>query len=253
MAKAKSSKSQSYRVRVSTRAKHVSIKVSHLGEVEIVVPQGFDMQKVPEILRKREDWIAKTTQRIAAERRSLSHGLITPLESPSSSTFPEQLSLRSLLEDWTIQYQHSDETQITFTPTPTHQLLIRGDVNASNYSYALQFWLKRKAEVQLTAWLRLVSREVRLPCNQISVRGQKTLWASCSGKKNVSLNFKLLFLPPALVRYVFIHELCHTVHLNHSQHFWSLVEQKEPNYRLLDSELNKAWIYIPEWVEQSSN
>jgi predicted metal-dependent hydrolase len=251
MAKAKSSKSQSYRVRVSARAKHVSIKVSHLGEVEVVVPQGFDMQKIPEILQKRQDWIAKTTQRIAAERRTLSHGIIAPLSTPSSP-LPEQVSLRSLLEDWTIHYQPTDETHITFTTPAAHQLVIRGNIDTSNYSFALQYWLKRKAENHLTAWLRHVSNEIFLPCNKISVRGQKTLWASCSGRKNISLNFKLLFLPPHLVRYVFIHELCHTIHLNHSAHFWALVEQKEPNYRLLDSELNKAWIYIPEWVERSA-
>lgn len=247
MAKAKSSKTQSYNVRVSDRAKHVSIKVSHLGEVEIVVPRGFDMQQIPEILKKRQEWIAKTTQRIAAERRSL-----TLAQSPqvSSPTVPEQLSLRSLLEEWTIHYQPTERTQVSFSTPAPRQLLIQGKVDQANCSLALQYWLKRKAEVHLTSWLRLVSQEINLPCNQISVRGQKTLWASCSSKKNISLNFKLLFLPPHLVRYVLIHELCHTIHLNHSQHFWSLVEEKEPDYRLIDLELSKAWIYIPEWVER---
>jgi predicted metal-dependent hydrolase len=248
--KSQSSKSQSYRVRISDRAKHVSIKVSHLGEVEIVVPRGFDMQQIPDILKKRQDWIAKTTQRIAAERRSLTQAS-AQLPQVARDTFPEQLSLRSLLEDWTIQYQPTNSTQITFTTPKPHQLLIRGNVDSTNCSPALQYWLKRKAEAHLNPWLRLVSREIDLPCNKISVRGQKTLWASCSGSKNISLNFKLLFLPPHLVRYVFIHELCHTIHLNHSERFWGLVEQKEPDYRLLDSELNKAWIYIPEWVESS--
>jgi predicted metal-dependent hydrolase len=60
-----------------------------------------------------------------------------------------------------------------------------------------------------------------------------------------------LFLPPYLVRYIFIHELCHTVHLNHSADFWNLVAAKEPNYKLYDSELNKGWCYVPEWVERS--
>jgi predicted metal-dependent hydrolase len=249
MAKAKSSKPQSYNVRVSDRAKHVSIKVSHLGEVEIVVPRGFDMQQIPEILKKRQEWIAKTTQRIAAERRSLTRELVPTLQ--ASPTFPEQLNLRSLLEEWTIRYQPTDQAQITFSTPAPHQLMIQGKVSQANGSLALQHWLKRKAEAHLTPWLRLVSREIDLPCNQISVRGQKTLWASCSSKKNISLNFKLLFLPPHLVRYVLIHELCHTIHLDHSQHFWSLVEEKEPNYRLIDLELNKAWIYIPEWVERT--
>jgi predicted metal-dependent hydrolase len=252
MAKAKSSKSQSYSVRVSQRAKHVSIRVSHLGEVEVVVPRGFDLQKVPEILKKRQDWIAKTTQRIAAERRSLNHGLVEAPSGQIAPAFPEHLSLRAILEDWTIHYQPTDSHQITFTTPTAQQLVVRGKIDASNCGLALEYWLKRKAEEHLTPWLRLVSQEIGLPCNTISVRGQKTLWASCSGKKNISLNYKLLFLPPHLVRYVLIHELCHTIHLNHSSHFWALVEEKEADYRLMDAELNKAWIYIPEWVEQTA-
>ncbi|NJR40930.1 MAG: M48 family metallopeptidase [Leptolyngbyaceae cyanobacterium CSU_1_4] len=111
-----------------------------------------------------------------------------------------------------------------------YQLIIQGKVDPTHCSLALQYWLKRKAEAHLSPWLRLISQEINLPCHQISVRGQKTLWASCSSKKNISLNFKLLFLPPHLVRYVLIHELCHTIHLDHSQKFWALVEHKEPNY-----------------------
>ncbi|NJR66755.1 MAG: M48 family metallopeptidase, partial [Leptolyngbyaceae cyanobacterium CRU_2_3] len=102
-------------------------------------------------------------------------------------------------------------------------------------------------------WLRQVSREVELPCNKIAVRGQKTIWASCSSKKNISLNYKLMFLPPELVRYVFIHELCHTAHLNHSENFWAFVEEKAPDYQLYDTELNKAWCYIPPWIERSDD
>jgi predicted metal-dependent hydrolase len=98
-----------------------------------------------------------------------------------------------------------------------------------------------------------VSQEIALPFEQVTVRGQKTLWASCSAKTNISLNYKLLFLPPELVRYVFIHELCHTIHLNHSRRFWALVAEKEPRYKQLDAELNKGWIYIPAWLERSSN
>jgi len=51
------------------------------------------------------------------------------------------------------------------------------------------------------------------------------------------------------VRYVFIHELCHTIHMNHSPKFWALVAEKEPNYQQIDRELRKAWRYVPAWAE----
>lgn len=248
MAKAKS-KSQLYSVRESARAKHVSIKVSHLGEVEIVVPKGFDKRRIPEILKKRQDWIAKTTQRIAAERQSLSPGTA---EISPEKLLPQQLRLRSLLEEWRIEYQQTEGFQTSASVTGIHCLTLRMVHQPDACYRVLKHWLGRKAEAHLIPWLRQVSQELELSCNNISVRGQKTIWASCSGKKNISLNYKLLFLPPHLVRYVFIHELCHTVYLNHSSSFWELVEEKEPDYKLWDTELNKAWIYVPEWVERSS-
>lgn len=245
MAQDKSS-SKPYYVRESKRARHVSIRVSHLGEVEIVVPYGFDRRQLPEILQKRQDWIAKTTQRIAAERQSFTPGAAV------EHLLPDQLQLRSIGEAWVVEYQPGMVSGVSVLPLGADRLLVRGGIQQTATCYkAMKHWLSRKAETHFTAWLRQVSRELDLPCNKISVRGQKTLWASCSGKKNISLNYKLLFLPPHLVRYVFIHELCHTIHLNHSDRFWGLVSEKEPNYRQLDAELNKSWPYVPAWVERS--
>lgn len=249
MVKAKfSHKPKPYRVRESVRAKHVSIKVSHLGEIEIVIPRGFDQRKLPEILAKRQDWIAKTTQRIAAERELITTGLLEP----SEQKLPEQLELRSLPETWAIQYYQSAGRQIVAHKTRSHELAVHAPLDQPQLCYrVLKHWLIRKAEAELTPWLRQIGAEISLPHHKTTVRGQKTIWASCSGKKNISLNYKLLFLPPDLVRYVFIHELCHTVHLNHSSAFWALVAEKEPDYKLHDSELNKAWCYIPPWVERA--
>lgn len=243
MSKLKSVEIQGYRIRASQRAKHVSIKVSHLGEVEIVIPQGFDVRRIPEIVEKRQDWIAKTTRRLRAERQALPQ---------LGGTLPEHISLQSITENWSVKYRTTPGSQIIASVTKPHHLLISGQIdNIEACRQGLRRWLSRKAQIHLIPWLKQVSRSIELPCNQVSVRGQKTLWASCSSQKNISLNYKLLFLPPRLVHYVFVHELCHTIHLNHSSHFWSLVAEKEPDYRRLDQEVGKAWCYVPEWVERS--
>jgi len=52
---------------------------------------------------------------------------------------------------------------------------------------------------------------------------------------------------PELVRYVFLHELCHSVHLNHSAKFWNLLRQHEPQTDRLRKELRTAWSYVPGW------
>ena len=64
----------------------------------------------------------------------------------------------------------------------------------------------------------------------------------------LSLNAALLFLDPAVVRYLLIHELCHLISLNHSRRFWAAVQRYEPDYEALDRRLTEAWVDIPFWA-----
>ena len=53
--------------------------------------------------------------------------------------------------------------------------------------------------------------------------GAKTRWAPARGKNSVCLSWRLMEKPPEVIDYVIIHELCHTVHHDHSREFWALV------------------------------
>ena len=231
-----------YKVRESHKAKHVNLKISPHYGLEIVVPKGFDHRRIPEILQRKQKWIHKISQRFAAQQEFL------------TATAPDQtitqIELPAIAETWQVAYYPTADSQVTVTEQAGQQLQIRGAIAHADLCHeVLREWLAHKARLHLVPWLQTVSHEVELPFEKASVRGQKTRWASCSQRKMISLNYKLLFLPPQVVHYVFVHELCHTVHMNHSSAFWSLVAEKEPNYEELDAELHNIWHYIPLWVE----
>ncbi|MBE9063866.1 M48 family metallopeptidase [cf. Phormidesmis sp. LEGE 11477] len=247
-----------YKVRESKRAKHVSIKISVEGEVEIVVPPRFDSARLPEILERRRSWILKTRSRLLTDRENTVDSW--QAEKPEKIVFrwrspqiEEAVTKRdrALLETWTVQYVRSPGSRITCIPDDTHHhLTVTGNTDhLSACQRVLCKWLAHRAQKEIAPWLRQLGFDLDLPCHRISVRGQKTRWASCSSQKNISLNYKLLFLPQPLVHYVLVHELCHTVHMNHSKAFWALVEQKQPDYSWRDQALKKAWRYVPRWVE----
>jgi predicted metal-dependent hydrolase len=114
--------------------------------------------------------------------------------------------------------------------------------------WLLQGWLKRAAAGRLTPRLMQLASELKTPVSRVAIRCQRTRWGSCSTRGTVSLNCSLLFLREGVVRYLFVHELAHTRHMNHSPDFWRFVESLEPDYRRLDAELLAGWRTVPEWV-----
>jgi hypothetical protein len=79
---------------------------------------------------------------------------------------------------------------------------------------------------------------------RVSIRNQKTRWGSCSQKGNLSFNYRIALLPPALSDYVIVHELCHLQEFNHSENFWSLVAVACPNYFEIRKELKQTKLHL---------
>ena len=128
-------------------------------------------------------------------------------------------------------------------------LRVHGNVaHEASCRTALQRWLGRKAHEHLIPLLHQVSRDTGRPFARAGVRHQRTRWASCSRHHSISLNAKLLFLEPELVRCVLIHELCHTREMNHTSRFWGLVEAHCPEFKQHRANLRRAWKALPAWA-----
>lgn len=217
--------------------------MSITGDLEVIIPKGFDRKRIPDILRSKQRWIERVVQKMSVQQRLAGTDVV--------ATQPAQVSLQAIAETWQVDYQPTTQTTIRLIEKPHHHLILKGNTNDIELcKFALQQWIAQKARMHLLPWLQSVSQEVQLPFKGGSIRKQKTIWGSCSIRKTISLNSKLLFLPHPVVRYVLVHELCHTVHLNHSSDFWSLVGQYEPDYQTLDDSLRDARYLVPWWMEQ---
>jgi len=233
-----------YKVRISSRARHVRIKISHWGEVEVVTPKGVSQKKVSAFIHEQRAWVIESLSRLKQQHHQ-----------NLDTTLPTMVALAALDSRWQIRYEQRP-AQGNLTPssriTETDQSLLITTSSEGNPREQLRKWLHEKAKITLSPLLLEVSTALALPYGKLTIRGQKSRWGSCSQRKNINLNRNLLFLPRSLVRYLLVHELCHTVHLNHSREYWALVKSIEPNYRELERALNHGWRYVPLWAYATS-
>jgi len=229
-----------YSVRHSKRAKHVSLEVSAQKGVVVVVPRWFDQSGIPAVLADNRTWIDRAWRRALADARAAKPE--PPLR------LPNHVCLPSLGQKLRVEYRRTASRNATARDHTDGRLIVSGPVrNTAACRAALRRWIARKAHRHLVPWLQELSRELDLPFARTVVRNQRTRWASCSWTKTISINQSLLFLPPELVRYVFIHELAHTIHLSHSRRYWALVRRHQPDYKHLEKELSAAGDCVPRW------
>jgi hypothetical protein len=116
-------------------------------------------------------------------------------------------------------------------------------------SKLLQQWLQSKATSILEKVVEAKSEKLNIPYNKIKIGSRKSIWGSCSYKKNISLNRNLVFLELSLIEYVVTHELCHIHEMNHSKQFWSLLKELLPGYQKLQKQLKSdVNSSVPSWA-----
>lgn len=85
--------------------------------------------------------------------------------------------------------------------------------------------MRREAKKVLPERVALLAERFGFKYGRVAIRASRSKWGSCSGENNISLSLFLMTLPEHLRDYVIIHELCHTVHHNHSASFHALVDR----------------------------
>ncbi len=96
---------------------------------------------------------------------------------------------------------------------------------------AIVAWYKRTAKSALEKRLADCAKDFGLEYGKFDITNAKTKWGSCDGNGNIRLNWRLVMLDGALVYYVIVHELCHTLHHDHSAEFWQKVKKFCPTYK----------------------
>ncbi len=201
----------------------------------MVVPPRTSRATVSAFVSQHRDWIE--TRRLAALRQK-----------PPEVPFPPPLiDLPGVYESWRVHL--AGGTGRIRIREGDELLVISGDLSPPQLlKDALRRWLLGRARLVLADHLSECAQEFGFTYGRLSIRRQRTRWGSCSTRGTISLNCSILFQPPEVLRYLLIHELSHTRHMNHSRAFWECVARCCPDYRKLDRQLLDGWRRVPSWL-----
>jgi len=227
----------SYRVRESKRSRRVRLTINPRDGIVMVTPPGVSQRVLHALALDWREWIAHQIDEFDMDASA----------SPKEPAVPAVIQLAAIAEQWPIMERFSPGREAQVRMRDRSLVLLRGEDDASANA-ALRRWLARHARRHLPELLTAISDEIGLPYRSVSVRAQRSRWGSCSHRHDISLNQQLLFLPPEWVRHILIHELCHTLELNHSNAFWAHVERFDPNWQATRKSVRHAWHCVPPWA-----
>lgn len=228
------------RVRISKRARRLSLRVYPDARVEVVVPPRARPREIEQFVGAHREWID--------EKRA-----IALRNKPAPEPFPPAtIGVAVTGERWRFHLA-GGSGRIRLTEVGGDGVLqVSGQVTDFSLRRALRAWLMRIARDRLEPRLVELARTTGVGYSRLSIRRQRSRWGSCSARGTISLNVCLLFQRPDVVDYLIVHELMHVKHMNHSARFWAAVERHCADWRALDRELVQGWRHVPRWVFSES-
>jgi predicted metal-dependent hydrolase len=198
-----------YRVRRSERARRVRVTIDPARGVEVVLPRRASEREAAAAIRELRPWIERRMAELAGARATVAaRGETVPYLGGTLSLRGEPGRMRV-----------ARRGDLLLVPT--------GEARKP----AIERWYRRAARAEIEARLQQACAVAGTSYSTLTIRGQRTRWASCSRTGAMSFNWRLLLAPEEILDYVIWHEVCHLKVMDHSPRFWRLVASHSPAYR----------------------
>lgn len=221
-----SSAGRSFPVEVRRRkgARHMRLRLSVKNRIVVSLPWHGSDRSCLKFIDQNRRWLERqieTAPELTGIRRWLSHSPRLSARGRSFAVSIEQTPRGRA------HYRVEEEA----ARIDLHLPLEAGDES-------LHRLVRQFAKEALSARAAEQAARLGLDLARLTVRDQSSRWGSCSSKRAISLNWRLVLIPAELQDYVILHELAHLTEMNHSRRFWDLLERYDPERRRHEAELD---------------
>lgn len=208
------------RFRKNKRQKYIRIRVRP-DLITVSAPYRCNQREMLRFLDEKREWIDETLVKMKARQNQLDQ-----IESDHEGKILIRGRWKPVVfkEGTHSKWRLYESDENLFYEYPKGERAALDDVIVRKY-------YRNCAETELRKRLTAISLDLPFKYERVFIRSQKTKWGTCSSKGNLSFNWRLIKCPVWIWDYLFIHELCHTVHMNHSEAYWKLVGNYFPRYK----------------------
>jgi predicted metal-dependent hydrolase len=198
-----------YQVRRSERAHRVRVTVDPARGVEVVLPRRAPAREAAAAVSELRPWIERRMREVERAREAVAaRGDTLPYLGGTLRTVAQARRARV--------HRQGD---VLLVPAGEERVP------------ALERWYRRAARTEIAPRLEDACRQTGSSYSNLTIRGQRNRWASCSRSGAMSFNWRLLLAPEPVLDYVVWHEVCHLQVMDHSPKFWALLARHWPHYR----------------------
>lgn len=218
---------------IRRKRKTIGIKITHEGEVIITSPFNISEDSILNIVKKKEKWITNKLQ-LFSQRKIYKDREFKSGEKLLYIGKELELEIDNLNENKSFNLDNYNLNN-DLVKILDKKVIVYIDVNKHNIEDVIRELIIRfyrmEAEKLLKKRTYYYSNIIGVSFNRITVKDQKTIWGSCSSRKNINYSYRLIMAPIDIIDYVVVHELCHLIHMDHSKAYWDKVESILPDYR----------------------
>lgn len=199
-------------LRESPRATRYTLKITN-GQVFATLPAGGDEQRMLRFIAENREKIGRALAKYPRK------ALLSETTQLQTATFRLHI-FRTDRENFYMKLEEgvlhiACPNACRFEEEPVQALL----------KELIEKALRHEANRLLPARLIGLAKQHRFTCTGVKINGSKTHWGSCTPRKSINLSLYLMLLPWHLIDYVLLHELCHTIEMNHSERFWQQMDR----------------------------
>lgn len=211
----------------SAKAKKIGLRIKSDGEVLLVVPCGTSDIIAIDFLESKYDWVLSHKK----DCKKLIYDEMVNFETLTFRLFVK------MGDDDRCLFRMEKGDLFVYYPCGRD---VRSDEVQELIKLGIEKAMKNEAKRILPPRVEMLSKMFGFKYDNVKIQGSHTRWGSCSGKRNINLSCYLMKLPIHLIDYVLLHELCHTVEMNHSDKFWKLMDNvTDGRAKALRQELKK--------------